>query len=252
MYSMVLAMALSGGAATPADHGCIGSGCHGVVVSHGCWGSSCHGGGHRLLGGLFKGHGCHGCSSACHGYSCSSSCHGCSGWASCHSCNGCNGCHGGHRLLGRLFKGHGCHGCHSSHGCHGCYVSHGCHMSHDCAGCHGGAVKTMPAAPAKEAAPAPKKEGGKEEANANRSATLIVSLPAEAKLAIDGNATTSTTATRVFTTPDLDAGVDFAYTLTAELKRDGQTLTASKQVTVRAGQETRVTLEFPAASVASR
>lgn len=247
MYSMVLAMALSGGAATPADHGCGGMVCYGG----GCYASSCHGchgGGHKLFGGLFNRHGCHGCN-------------GCSGCYSsaCHGCNGCSGCHGGHRLFGGLFKRHhSCHGCNGCNGCSGCYSScHGCHGTvimhgcQGCAGCHGTAVPPPPPGkPMPEPVKAPQK--GTEEASANNAATLIVSLPAEARLSIDDNATSQTSATRVFVTPELETGRDFVYTLKAELVRDGQNVTASKQVTVRAGQETRVTLEFPTANVASR
>lgn len=83
-------------------------------------------------------------------------------------------------------------------------------------------------------------------------ATIFVSLPAEAKLSIDGAVTTSQTATRVFVSPALENGKDFSYTLSAELVRDGRTITTTEQVKVRAGQETRVSLQFPAVSVAQR
>jgi uncharacterized protein (TIGR03000 family) len=236
MYSMVLAMALSGGAATPADHcagachGYVGHGCHG-----GCWNGGCHGGGHRLFGG------CHGLFGRFRGHGCDGGC-----WN-----GGCHGCHGGgHRLFGGLFGRHGCHGCNG--GCHGGYACHGGYGCHN-GGCHGGGAYPMPGPgtgqPAPEPVGKPKKTG--EEASI-RSATMVVSLPAEAKLTIDDNPTTSSSATRVFTTPELDEGVEYQYTLKAELTRNGQTLTEIKQVSVRAGQESRVILEFPAASVVRR
>ena len=83
-------------------------------------------------------------------------------------------------------------------------------------------------------------------------ATIIVSLPANATLTIDDAATTSTAATRVFTSPVLPVGRDFHYVLKAQIVRDGKTLVVSKEVTVRAGQTTRATLEASLANVASR
>ncbi len=83
-------------------------------------------------------------------------------------------------------------------------------------------------------------------------ATIQVNLPADAKLTIDGAATTSTSANRTFATPALENGKEFFYTLTAEIVRDGKTLTASKRVAVRAGAESRVSIEIPEATVAAK
>ncbi len=230
MYSMVLMMALGGGAATPAAcHGCWGGGGGGC---HGGWSAGCHGGGWRGCngGGLFGRHGCY------------------SG-GGCYASSGCNG--GGHRCFGGLFGRHGCHG--GGNGCYasgGCYGGRGCHggvIYHGGHGCHGG--KAAPAGAAPEQIPAPPTKT--KEARASRSATLVVSLPAEAKLTIDGTPTTSTSASRVFVTPELGEG-NYAYTLQAELTRDGQAVTTSERVTVRAGQETRVALEFPTEGIVQR
>jgi uncharacterized protein (TIGR03000 family) len=83
-------------------------------------------------------------------------------------------------------------------------------------------------------------------------ATIIVSLPANATLTIDDAATTSTASTRVFTSPVLPAGRDFHYVLKAQIVRDGKTVVVSKEVTVRAGETTRATLEAGLANIASR
>ena len=83
-------------------------------------------------------------------------------------------------------------------------------------------------------------------------ATIIVSLPANATLTIDDAATTSTAATRVFTSPVLPVGRDFHYVLKAQIVRDGKTVVVSKEVTGCAGQTTRATLEASMANVASR
>jgi uncharacterized protein (TIGR03000 family) len=83
-------------------------------------------------------------------------------------------------------------------------------------------------------------------------ATLVVSLPADARLTIDGDATSSTSDVRVFTSPALESGRDFSYTLKAEIVRDGTTQSVTRTVTVRAGEETRVTLNIPEVTVAAR
>jgi uncharacterized protein (TIGR03000 family) len=70
---------------------------------------------------------------------------------------------------------------------------------------------------------------------------------------IDDAATTSKSAQRVFVSPSLNPGREYHYTLKAEWVRDGKPVVVSKEIAVRAGQETRVQIaaEQPA-SVASR
>jgi len=97
--------------------------------------------------------------------------------------------------------------------------------------------------------PVSKPNVGTDGASVAAPATIIVSLPADAKLMIDDYATKSTSAARVFNSPELAPGQAFSYTLKAEIVRDGQTLTVTEQVTVRAGLETRVS--FPADKFAS-
>jgi uncharacterized protein (TIGR03000 family) len=97
--------------------------------------------------------------------------------------------------------------------------------------------------------PAPKKD--KEEVRLPAPATIIVSLPAEATLKVDDYLTTSTSATRMFVSPNLNPGQEYSYTLTGEIVRDGKPVVASKRINVRAGEETRVSLEFASISVAS-
>jgi uncharacterized protein (TIGR03000 family) len=84
-------------------------------------------------------------------------------------------------------------------------------------------------------------------------ATIIVSLPADASLLVDGAATTSTSTQRVFVSPELNPGRDYHYTLKAEWVRDGKSVAVSKEVAVRAGEETRVQIAAgEPATVASR
>jgi len=222
MYSVVLLMALSGGAQAPDGlfhhDSCCGGytscGGGGYVVSScsGCSGS-CHGGKHH--GKLFGGH---------H----KSSCHGCTGYSSCHGYSSCTG-------------GWGCTGYSS---CTGGW------------GCTGGMMPPPPPGKPGEKLDMPKeKKDDKKKDEVSAPATIVLSLPADAKVAIDGAATSSTSATRTFVTPELIPAKEFVYVLSAEIVRDGQKLTVSEQVTVRAGEETRVdfgTEKFTATTVAAK
>ncbi|HEY8503306.1 MAG TPA: TIGR03000 domain-containing protein [Gemmataceae bacterium] len=225
MYSMVLMMAMTGSPDVAAfgfrkgdcNGGCVGYACNGGCVGYACCG--CDGGKRR--GGLFGGNGLfgkkrNGCNGGCHG--------GCYGYH--------GGCHGG------------CYGYHG--GCHGgCYGHHG-----GCHGCHGG-VAVPPPPPPGQILPGPAKEmpKGSDSASAPAPATISVTLPADATLTIDGAPTQSTSGVRTFTTPALEPGQVYHYTLRAEVEREGKTLTASERVEVRAGATTRVELMPATASV---
>ena len=50
-------------------------------------------------------------------------------------------------------------------------------------------------------------------------ATVVVTLPASAKLTVDGSATSSTSAVRTFVSPTLLPNRDYTYTLTADRVR---------------------------------
>jgi uncharacterized protein (TIGR03000 family) len=78
----------------------------------------------------------------------------------------------------------------------------------------------------------------------NAPATVVVQLPATAKLMIDGNPTRSTSDMRIFISPPLQAGQEYVYTLKAELPGEGTPRTETKEVTVRPGAETRVRFDL--------
>ncbi len=229
MYSVVLMMAMTTSVDAPDLHrhgGCSGSaGCSGYAGGSGyagCSGAASCGGHerHKLFGG--RHHGCHG-GSGCSGYG------GCSGGYG--APVGCSGGYGG---------GYGAPvGCSGGSGGYGAPV-----------GCSGGVI-VMPAAPAVK--PETVKPPKGEEAFRNAPATIVVSLPAEAKLSIDNALTTSTSAERVFQSPELPAGRDFSYTLKAEFQFEGKPVVVTKKVSVRAGIESRVTIgAADLAGVASR
>lgn len=154
-------------------------------------------------------------------------CHGCRG-----SCFGCYGCYGG---CGGCFGCGGCYGC--CGGCFGCYG--GCYGCYGCYGCFG-TVMVQPVAPAPaprkpEPVPAPKKVTA-----SPAPAQVIVQLPDNAELFIDGQRSRLTAATRTVVTPALEPDEDFYYTLRAEIVRDGKTIRKDQQVLLRAGKVSRV------------
>src|SRR5262249_32737765 len=121
-------------------------------------------------------------------------------------------------------------------------------------GCVGAPAATV--APGAPAAPAEKLDSKptekKQETRSAAPATIIVSLPANAKLTIDDSMTASTSAHRVFVSPALPIGREFSYTLKAEFTKDGKPFVVSKDVAVRAGAEVEVTFEASLTGVASR
>ena len=78
--------------------------------------------------------------------------------------------------------------------------------------------------------------------SASEAARVTVKLPEDAKLYVDGIPCPLKSSPRTFQTPKLEPGRTYAYTLKAEVTRDGRTLSESRQVTLRAGKP--VTVEF--------
>lgn len=73
-------------------------------------------------------------------------------------------------------------------------------------------------------------------------ATVLVKLPADAKLFAEGRQLNLAGAERRFTTPPLPADREALYTFRIEYTRDGEQVTQSKKVSVRAGGS--ATVEF--------
>jgi len=212
MYSMVLMMALTTGGDTPAI-GHRGGGCGG-----GCYGG-CYGGGHGRRGGG----GCCGCSGG--------------GYGGCYGGGGYGGCYGG---------GYG--GCMGSGmgygGCMGSGMGYG--------GCYGGGIMPgagIQAAPGGEKLKTPPKQKEKE-TMLPAPATIVVDLPADAKLLIDNEPTSTTGTSRVFVSPTLNPGREYHYTLKAEIVKDGKAVKVEKVIAVQAGEITSASLTLPPAGVA--
>ena len=218
MYSVVVLMALTSGVDTP-DFGRKG-GCHGGGRRHhSCGGGGCSGGG--CYGG-----GCSGGGGGCYGGGYG----GCSGGGYGGSYGGCTGGYAGG------YAG-GCAGG-SAGGCGGVIIGDGV---------PGGAMM-MPAD--KGALPPPGRKGKKmsggslgiDQADSPAPATIVVNLPATAKLTIDDYVAWSTSSERTLVTPALEPGQAYHYTLKAEVVEKGQTRTRTERVSVRAGEVTRVDL----------
>jgi uncharacterized protein (TIGR03000 family) len=124
----------------------------------------------------------------------------------------------------------------------GCYGSMG-------GGCYG----TMPMMPGGTTPEKLKKDPTEKKTQAGpASATIVVSLPADAKLLIDNEATKSVGDSRIFVSPTLNPGREYHYTLKAQAVRDGKPVTVERVIAVRAGETTPASLTLPAASVAQR
>jgi uncharacterized protein (TIGR03000 family) len=143
------------------------------------------------------------------------------------------GCYGGWGWGAGAYWGssYDCFGC---HGCYGCYGSFGC---------AGYSPYGPPTGPPPEQIPAPKvDEKGKQTMLAP--AKVTVQLPPEAKLYIDDRPIKMTNQERrTFNTPWLERGQTYFYDVRVEVVRDGKTLSDSKRVLVRPGQEVKVS--FP-------
>jgi uncharacterized protein (TIGR03000 family) len=159
---------------------------------------------------------------------------------------------------------HWCHG-----GCHGGYGPQGCwggfHAGCSCVGYGYGypggyVILGSPASPTTPAtkpgggtapgkmSPAgepgtPAKTGTGTTTGIPKPARLLVQLPEGAKLYVDDQPMTTTSAKRTFRTPELQPGQTYYYIVRAELVRDGQTYNQTRQILLRAGDE--VQTSFP-------
>jgi uncharacterized protein (TIGR03000 family) len=74
-------------------------------------------------------------------------------------------------------------------------------------------------------------------------AAIVVTLPSDAKVYIDGNLMKSTSTERIFTSPTLEPGEAYYYTLRVVAVKDGKEVEAIRRVSVRAGETSRISLE---------
>jgi uncharacterized protein (TIGR03000 family) len=81
--------------------------------------------------------------------------------------------------------------------------------------------------------------------SANKPATIIVHVPENATLSVDGKRTRSTSSTRLFSSPPLESGKSYYYDFEARMDRDGQTVKARKRVEVGAGDRREISITMP-------
>jgi uncharacterized protein (TIGR03000 family) len=76
-------------------------------------------------------------------------------------------------------------------------------------------------------------------------AQIVILVPAEAEVYFDGTPTTETGTRRVFTTPALQAGRDFHYSVRAVWTADGKPVQQTRKVAVKAGASVVVDFTSP-------
>ncbi len=211
MYSMLLMAAMSTGPQTQAWH--HGGHCYGGYAAPNlCW----------------YGGGCYGCSawgpytSGSYGYGCAY------GWAG-------YGLGYGSGYYGfPTFQCHGCYGCYAGWSCYGMPIQ--------------GAVIEGPVAPSVVSPPPPAKKSGKVEetpppreekkkgSEEQARARVIIEVPADAKVYVDGQLTRPGSNRRVFQTPELAPGRTYYYDVRAEVMRDGRVVSSNQRLIVRPGE----------------
>ncbi len=73
--------------------------------------------------------------------------------------------------------------------------------------------------------------------------TILVTLPDNAKLTVDGSPTSSTSGERRFISPPLERGKTYSYSIAVEITLDGTSTVVTKEVLIRGGEETKVTFD---------
>jgi uncharacterized protein (TIGR03000 family) len=94
--------------------------------------------------------------------------------------------------------------------------------------------------PPDDGAPPPPTDSGAGLYRPSASATLTVQVPADARVFVNGLATTSTGSLRRYVSNGLRAGYNYTYQIRAEIVRDGQTIAETKTVKLQAGDAPNV------------
>ena len=79
---------------------------------------------------------------------------------------------------------------------------------------------------------------------------LSVNVPEDAKIYVNGQATSSTGDLRQYVSRDLAAGYNYSYEVRAEVVRDGRTVEQVKKIDLRAGETANVAFDFDGSSSA--
>jgi uncharacterized protein (TIGR03000 family) len=116
-------------------------------------------------------------------------------------------------------------------------------------GSHGGSSTIYRVEPGSEAPPAAGQEAPLPAPSGSTQfrpshALLAVDVPADAKVFVNGVATTSTGAHRQYVSRNLTDGFDYTYEVRAEITRNGRKIEETKTVTLRAGENTEVAFDL--------
>lgn len=101
-----------------------------------------------------------------------------------------------------------------------------------------------PPAEAPADAPAPPADSGTSIQDRNTTVSFSVSVPEEAQIFVNDNATTSTGTERTYISRGLQAGKSYTFHVRAEVTRNGKTLTETKKIRLVAGQHTALAFQF--------
>jgi uncharacterized protein (TIGR03000 family) len=251
MYTVVLMAALTSGSAAPDWHR-HGGGCHGAVAScYGCYGSGCYGaGGYAYTGGVGIPYG-GSCVGTYGGYSVTGpapvyGCYGCWGSNSnltVYSGPGSYGYGNGNGIpgFGISFQCHGCYGCYGGWSCYGSPTTPAVNQiiapASPSQGVQGGGVAPLPP----QDTPLPGIPMTRGEDNRVRS-KVVIEVPENAKLYVDGNLMKDGPTQRVFQTPLLNPNETYFYDIRIEVTNEGKATSDTQRLVVRPGDT--VTADF--------
>lgn len=203
MYSLILMTAMGAAAPETPNYGLIRAlrcGPAACMGCVGCWGG-CSGGCWGWAARPYWG----GCAGSCYGRGCWGSCAGCGG------CVGCAGCYGSMPMTRAVWGAN-------------YYYSESRPFDRP-------SYVPSRVAPAGEPLPKPK--------STSTSARIVIEVPANAKLYIDGQLLKDASGERLFYTPTLNPGEKYFYDVRIELVKNGKSISESKKVIVQAGDMLR-------------
>lgn len=260
MYSLVMMTALTTAPSGLEFNGYFRDLIHGRNSSSQSQSSSCSGGifhGRIITFLTFGGGSCSGsCSGSCTGRS--NSCSGCSGTVPSYSCTGCSGsvysCNGSYAAAPRYSCTGGQPGSFPTEFGSPYATPMPAYYSAPTITSFGNPVTVVPTVPYFAPAviePTARFESSTGQKNvlpnptitASQRATVVIRLPADARLYVDLQLLELTSAERTFVSPELPIGREYAYNFKIEYDRNGRTLSESQKVNVTAGKASTVVFE---------
>ncbi|MCC7086373.1 MAG: TIGR03000 domain-containing protein [Pirellulales bacterium] len=104
------------------------------------------------------------------------------------------------------------------------------------------------AAPSGDTPPAPMPGSVYRRLGGDHLAMISVNVPGDAKVFVNGAATTSTGAERQFVSRGLSTGNRYTYEVRAEMQRNGETVTETKSITLGMGEQAHLAFNFNTAA----